>query len=117
MRRRGRSWNGSPTSSNSRARAGVQQRRAVMKRMTVCLVGALLSTAVASPAEQACAQGPGGERQQTVQQSRYGAILGLPRDADKLYLPDEAYPRFPLPPGNEAYAHVDGLKMKQVVEE
>ena len=37
--------------------------------------------------------------------------------AAQLYLPDEAYPRFPLPPGNEAYAHVDGLKMKQVVEE
>lgn len=54
---------------------------------------------------------------QTVQQSRYGAVLGLPRDSEKLYLPDEAYPRFPLPTGNEAYAHVDGLKMKAVVEQ
>src|SRR5947207_14506256 len=54
---------------------------------------------------------------QSVQQSRYGAVLGLPRDSDKLYLPDEAYPRFPLPPGNDAYAHVDGLKMKAVIEQ
>ena len=38
-------------------------------------------------------------------------------DGAKLYLPDEAYPRFPLPPGNAAYAHVDGLKMKAVVDE
>jgi hypothetical protein len=44
-------------------------------------------------------------------------VLGLPRDGDKLYLPDEAYPRFPLPPGNEAYAHVDGLQMKKVVDQ
>src|SRR5207237_345286 len=43
--------------------------------------------------------------------------LGLPRDGNTLYLPDDAYPRFPLPPGNEAYAHVDGRKMKAVVEE
>jgi len=56
-------------------------------------------------------------RQQTVQTARYGTALGLPRDGAKLYLPDEAYPRFPLPPGNAAYAHVDGLKMKEVVEQ
>jgi hypothetical protein len=55
--------------------------------------------------------------QQGVQAARYGGALGLPRDGSKLYLPDEAYPRFPLPPGNAAYAHVDGLKMKAVVEE
>src|SRR6185295_18999332 len=54
---------------------------------------------------------------QPVQQTRYGDVLGLPRDGSKLYLPDEAYPRFPLPPGNEAYAHVDGLKMKKVLGE
>src|SRR5207249_11105736 len=57
------------------------------------------------------------DRQQSVQQSRYGTVLGLPRDGDKLYLADEAYPRFPLPPGNDAYAHVDGRAMKKVVEE
>jgi hypothetical protein len=86
-----------------------------MKQRTSWLLTALVSAAIAVLAGHVRAQGPTG--QQTVPQSRYGAILGLPRDADKLYLPDEAYPRFPLPPGNEAYAHVDGLKMKQVVEE
>ncbi len=34
-----------------------------------------------------------------MQAARYGAPLGLPKDGAKLYLPDEAYPRFPLPPG------------------
>src|ERR1700730_5180804 len=58
-----------------------------------------------------------GQRQQTIQSARYGPPLGLPKDADKLYIPDAAYPRFPLPPGNEAYAHVDGLKMKAVMEQ
>jgi hypothetical protein len=91
-----------------------------MKRKNMWLVAALLG-ALPSPVDRARAQqegsGPAGARQQSVQASRYGAWLGLPRDGDKLYLPDEAYPRFPLPPGNEAYAHVDGLKMKAVVEQ
>ena len=65
----------------------------------------------------AFAQSPEQSRQQSVQAARYGAALGLPRDGQALYLPDEAYPRFPLPPGNAAYAHVDGLKMKEVVEQ
>ena len=43
--------------------------------------------------------------------------LGLPRDHDKLAIPDEAYPRYPLLPGQEAYADVDGLKIKSVVKQ
>src|SRR5262245_36379726 len=70
---------------------------------------AVLVGGVFALSASALAQGP--------QQSRYGAVYGLPRDFDKLALPDEAYPRFPLPPGNEAYAHVDGRKMKGVMEE
>ena len=91
-----------------------------MQRKDVWLLAVLLG-ALALPGSQACAQheaaGPAGARQQSVQASRYGTWLGLPRDGDKLYLPDDAYPRFPLPPGNEAYAHVDGLKMKEVVDQ
>ncbi len=79
-----------------------------MKRKSYWLLAMLAGAVLASP----CVANA-----QSVQQSRYGAALGLPRDGDKLYLPDEAYPRFPLPPGNEAYAQVDGLKMKQVVDE
>jgi peptidase M28-like protein len=45
------------------------------------------------------------------------AGLGLPRDHDKLVLPDDAYPRFPLLPGQEAYKDVDGLKIKAVVKQ
>ena len=91
-----------------------------MQGKDVWLLAVLLG-ALALPGSQACAQheaaGPAGARQQSVQASRYGTWLGLPRDGDKLYLPDDAYPRFPLPPGNEAYAHVDGLKMKEVVDQ
>ncbi len=85
-----------------------------MKRNTSWLFLALAAAGLAAPA---LAQTPAPVGQLAVQQARYGAVLGLPRDGDKLYLPDEAYPRFPLPPGNEAYAHVDGLKMKAVVDE
>src|SRR5262245_21627576 len=84
--------------------------------LTVAFLGATMA-ATPTPLFAQPAPAPAGERQQSVQSARYGAPLGLPRDGDKLYLPDEAYPRFPLPPGNEAYAHVDGLKMKAVVEE
>ena len=43
--------------------------------------------------------------------------LGLPRDRDKLVLPDAAYPRFPLLPGQEAYKDVDGPKIKALISE
>src|SRR5438105_12312712 len=81
------------------------------------LLGALIGAAIAFPAASAFGEEAAGTRQQSVQSQRYGAPLGLPRDGNTLYLPDDAYPRFPLPPGNEAYAHVDGRKMKAVVEE
>jgi hypothetical protein len=79
-----------------------------MKSFVCCLISALAMTAAPALAQQA---------PQSVQAQRYGAALGLPRDGSRLYLPDEAYPRFPLPPGNAEYAHVDGLKMKAVVDE
>src|SRR5438067_3233360 len=43
--------------------------------------------------------------------------IGLPRDRDKLVVPDAPYPRFPLMPGQEAYKDVDGLKIKAMVKE
>jgi hypothetical protein len=78
------------------------------------LAAVIAAVAAAAPV---LAQTGDANRQLSVQSARYGAPLGLPRDGDKLYLPDDAYPRFPLPPGNEAYAHVDGLKMKGVIDE
>ena len=47
----------------------------------------------------------------------YENDLRLPDDAGKLILPDEAYLRWPLPPGEEAYAHVDGMAMKKQIPE
>src|SRR5436853_4484443 len=88
-----------------------------MKPKDLWRCAALFALVLVSLDQQAAAQEAAGARQQAVQASRYGTILGLPRDGNTLYLPDDAYPRFPLPPGNEAYAHVDGRKMKAVVEE
>src|SRR5215469_13763963 len=82
-----------------------------MQRTVACL----LALFVAGPALAQAPQVSG--RPQSVQATRFGTPLGLPRDGAKLYLPDEAYPRFPLPPGNAAYAHIDGLKMKEVMEQ
>jgi hypothetical protein len=39
--------------------------------------------------------------------------LGLPRDMDKLVIPDSEYPVYPLKPGQEAYADVDGYRIKE----
>ena len=41
----------------------------------------------------------------------------MPKDGKDLYIPDEDYIRFPLPPGAEAYADVDALKIKSVMGE
>ena len=38
--------------------------------------------------------------------------LGLPRDMAKLIPPDSDYPVYPLKPGQEAYADVDGYRIK-----
>jgi hypothetical protein len=48
---------------------------------------------------------------------RFGRTLGLPKDGKDLYIPDEDYIRFPLPPGAEAYADVDALKIKSMIGE
>ena len=41
--------------------------------------------------------------------------LGLPRDMDKLLIPDANYPDYPLKKGQEAYADVDGKRIKRSV--
>src|SRR5258707_180895 len=81
----------------------------------LAVLAAVLTIFANQSSAQSPQQAPVG--QQAVQAARYGAALGLPRDGGRLYLPDDAYPRFPLPPGNAAYAHVDGLKMKAVVQQ
>ncbi len=38
--------------------------------------------------------------------------VGLPRDMDRLLIPDADYPEYPLKPGQEAYKSVDGYRIK-----
>ncbi len=42
--------------------------------------------------------------------------LGLPRDMDKLLIPDSEYPVYPLKPGQEAYADADGYRIKDDIK-
>ncbi|HEY6256301.1 MAG TPA: hypothetical protein VIY51_10970, partial [Xanthobacteraceae bacterium] len=63
-----------------------------MQRSAPWLLAALIGAAVPLLCSQAFAQSPEQGRQQSVQAARYGAALGLPRDGNRLYLPDEAYP-------------------------
>src|SRR4051794_37127224 len=42
--------------------------------------------------------------------------IGLPRDMDRLLIPDADYPVFPLKPGQEAYADVDGYRIKDTLK-
>ncbi|OJY63068.1 MAG: hypothetical protein BGP16_04305 [Sphingobium sp. 66-54] len=71
------------------------------------LVGLQASPA---PAQQTAATAP-------TSPPRFGAPLGLPRDGDKLYIPDEKFPEVPRPAGWEAYSDIDGVRAKQVAGE
>jgi len=48
---------------------------------------------------------------------RFGRTLGLPKDGKDLYIADEDYIRFPLPPGEQAYAGVDAKRIKATIGE
>ena len=48
---------------------------------------------------------------------RFGRTLGLPKDAKDLFIADADYIRFPLPPGEQAYADVDPMKIKAMIGE
>lgn len=48
---------------------------------------------------------------------RFGRTLGLPKDGKDLYIADDDYIRFPLPPGEQAYADVDAMKIKAMIGE
>jgi hypothetical protein len=48
---------------------------------------------------------------------RFGRTLGLPKDGKDLFIADEDYIRFPLPPGEEAYADVDAVRIKASIGE
>jgi hypothetical protein len=74
----------------------------LLKKLLFLLAMASLLAASGSMAQMR----PGAKVEKT-----YG--LGLPRDMDKLIPPDSDYPVYPLKPGQEAYADVDGYRIKE----
>src|SRR5882672_8017442 len=64
---------------------------------------------------QAGAQAPRAPATLSLPTGRFGRTLGLPKDGKDLFIPDEEYIRFPMPPGNEAYADVDAMKIKATI--
>jgi hypothetical protein len=74
-----------------------------MQRVLSCAMGvAVVLAFCAAPAAQ---MRPGAKVEKT-----YG--VGLPRDMDKLLIPDAEYPEVPLKPGQEAYKGVEGYRIK-----
>jgi len=74
-----------------------------MNRLTT--IGAVTVMAVLAAISVAAQMRPGAKVEKT-----YG--LGLPRDMDRLMIPDAEYPVYPLKPGQEAYKDVDGYRIK-----
>jgi len=77
-----------------------------VKRLAVIGV---LAVALMSGARVVAQMRPGPTVEKT-----YG--IGLPRDMDRLLIPDSEYPVYPLKPGQEAYADVDGYRIKETIK-
>src|SRR5271156_1371095 len=90
---------GPPTASLERTWPEI--RGMFLKKLLFLLALSGLLAASASVAQMR----PGAKVEKT-----YG--LGLPRDMDKLIPPDSDYPVYPLKSGQEAYADVDGYRIK-----
>jgi hypothetical protein len=71
---------------------------------SACLVAATAATGWSLPALAQMDEGP-------VTETTFG--VGLPRDHATTLFRDDQYPVFPLKPGQEAYADIDGPRMKQ----
>ena len=87
-----------------------------MKRLSVVAVALTLGLASACFG-QAQSEGLTRDKSPPPANKLYEDNLRLPDDASKLFLPDDAYLRWPLPPGEEAYAGVDGMAMKKIIPE
>jgi hypothetical protein len=77
-------------------------------RAIIGFAAAAMATALATQSATAQMR-PGAKVEKT-----YG--IGLPRDMDKLLPPDSDYPVYPLKPGQEAYADVDGYHLKDIMK-
>jgi len=69
-------------------------------------LGAVAVAAMLATVSATSQMRPGAQVEKT-----YG--LGLPRDMDRLVIPDSEYPIVPLKPGQEAYKDVDGYRIKE----
>lgn len=93
-----------------------------MKTFSACAIAltvglaATLGTAVPGPAQEQ-PSGLTSDKSAPPNTKLYEDTLGLPADADKLFLPDSAYLRWPLPKGEEAYADIDGVAIKKLIPE
>ena len=76
----------------------------MMSRRARC--AAIAFAAMAATVSVAGQMRPGAPTEKT-----YG--VGLPRDMDKLLIPDAEYPEYPLKAGQEAYREVDGYRIKE----
>ena len=72
-------------------------------------LGAVAVATLATAVSVAAQMRPGAKVEKT-----YG--VGLPRDMDRLVIPDADYPEFPLKPGQEAYKSVDGYRIKEDIK-
>jgi hypothetical protein len=81
--------------------------------------GVTLAQNRAAPQATAAAQGAAPQVPATLSRptGRFGRTLGLPKDGKDLFITDEDYIRFPLPPGEQAYADVDAMKIKAMIGE
>src|SRR5882672_5338937 len=81
--------------------------------------GVTLAQNRATPQVTAAAQGAAPRVPATLSRptGRFGRTLGLPKDGKDLFIADEDYIRFPLPPGEQAYADVDAMKIKAMIGE
>jgi hypothetical protein len=91
---------------------GFEAAEIVMKSLLVAAVIVLSATPCFS---QTQTEGLTGDKSPPPVKKLYEDDLRLPDDTAKLFLPDDAYLRWPLPPGEEAYADIDGLKMKKQI--
>lgn len=81
----------------------------MVKRAITLSIAATVLAGVFFAARPTAQMRPGAKVEKT-----YG--VGLPRDMDKLLIPDSEYPVFPLKPGQEAYADVDGYRIKDTIK-
>lgn len=78
-------------------------------RQHIITIAIAACTAAAWTTMPAAQMRPGARVEKT-----YG--VGLPRDMERLLIPDSEYPVFPLKPGQEAYGDVDGYRIKEDIK-